>query len=137
MFLEFIRLINKKRTLYINHYIDDSLEKYYGKINHHIKVPQRNATSVYQNVLDQLGDIDGGTFDQIILSAGNLSRVIAKDLWCMFPEKNVFDIGSTTDVLVSNTPIFSRLSIRSHIRNNMNLIKERLNYFNNALEEDV
>jgi hypothetical protein len=133
LFLEFCKLINNKKTLYINQYCEPILEKFYGKIEHHLSIPSTNSTGVYKEILEALTTVDPISFDQIILSAGQLSRVIAKDLWEMFPHKCIFDVGSLSDMLIINEKSFEKIAKRGHIKNNINLIKERVAYYDTAL----
>jgi hypothetical protein len=133
LFIEFCKLINTKRTLYINNYIEPVLEKFYGKIKHYISIPKFNATIGYKETLKTIKDINPSSFDQIILSAGQLTRVIAKDLWDLFPDKSILDMGSVSDKIIINESSFGQIAKRSHIKNNMDLIQKRMEYFNTHL----
>ena len=133
LFIDFCKLINNKKTLYINQYCEPILEKFYGKIEHYIQVPGTNSTAIYKEVVETLSKLDSNSFDQIVLSAGFLTRVIAKDLWEMFPDKCIFDVGSVSDMIIVNEKSFSNIAKRGHIKDNMNLIKERVAYYDTAL----
>jgi len=133
LFIKFCELINNKRTLYINNYIEPVLEKFYGKIEHYISIPKFNATIGYKETLKIIKNINPLSFDQIILSAGQLTRIIGKDLWDLFPDKNILDMGSVSDKIIINESSFNHIAMRGHIRDNMDLIKERMEYFNTQL----
>jgi len=128
-FLEFCKLLSKKRTLYINHYFEYILSKFYGDIKYHIQVPQFNACQDYKSIINLINNIDSTEFDQIILSCGQLSRVIGKDLYELYPDKTIIDVGSVSDKLIYGTESFKNIKVRGHIRNNQQLIQDRLKYF--------
>lgn len=136
-FLKFIKLINNKKTLYINHYVEPILVKFIGDIKFHIKVSKYNASGTYREVLKLLNQIKSTdtNFDQIILSCGQLSRVLSKDLYEMFPDKNIFDFGSLSDKLIIKTPSYNNISVRGHIAQNFELINNRINYFLNEINK--
>jgi len=128
-FLELSQLLSKKRTLYVNHYIEDILVKFYGDIKFHVQVPQFNACKDYKAVIDIIKSQDKNEFDQIILSCGQLSRVIGKELYDLYPNKTILDVGSVSDKLIYGTESFKKIRVRGHIQRNRQLIQDRLNYF--------
>lgn len=128
-FLEFSQLLSKKRTLYVNHYIEDVLKTFYGDIKYYVEVPQFNACQGFKEVLNIIQSIDKNNFDQIILSCGQLSRVLGKSLYDLYPDKTIIDVGSVSDKLIYGTESFKKIRVRGHIRNNGQLIQDRLKYF--------
>ena len=128
-FLEFSKLLSKKRTLYVNHYFEEILTKFYGNVKHHIQVPQFNACKDYKSIINRINNVDSKEFDQIILSCGQLSRVIGKDLYELYPDKTIIDVGSVSDKLIYGTESFKKIKVRGHINNNKQLIQDRLDYF--------
>jgi len=132
-FLILSQFLNQKRTVYVNHYYEPVLNKFLGKIVGHIKVPQFNSCGEYKSILNTINKIERNNFDQIILSAGQLSRVLGKDLYESFPDKTIIDIGSVSDKLIVGTPSFSSISKRGHIKNNMELIINNLKYLQSNL----
>lgn len=133
LFLEFSRLINKKKTLYVNQYSEPILNDFLGEITHHIKVPKYNACAEHKNILNIILSTNKTEYDQIILSCGQLTRVIMKDLYENLPDKNIFDIGSVSDMLIVNTPSFENLHLRSHIKKDVPFITERVEYLKKHL----
>lgn len=117
MFKSFLDHISNKKSLYINHYREPIVNNMFG-ISQFVKVEQYNATSQHKEVLDSVRSLDPNSFDQIILSCGFLSRVIFKDLYDLFPSKNIFDIGSVSDMCIINTPSYQNIKVRGHIRSN-------------------
>lgn len=131
LFKKFITLLNNKKTLYINHYNENILSDFYGNITNFIKISQYNAPYQYSDVIKSIENIDTNEFDQIILSAGQLSRVIFYDLYKLFPDKNIIDVGSVSDKIIVDTESFKMISLRGHIRNNMDLIRRRIKFYKN------
>lgn len=128
-FLEFSQLLSKKRTLYVNHYMEDVLKKFYGDIKFYVQVPQFNACKGFKEVLKIIQSVNKEDFDQIILSCGQLSRVLGKSLYELYPNKNIIDVGSLSDKIIYGTESFQKIRVRGHIRNNGQLIQDRLKYF--------
>ena len=84
-------------------------------------------------ILKQILDVDLNEYDQIFLSCGQLSRVIVKDLFTQIPKKNIFDIGSLSDMLVANDAAFERVDKRMHITDNISKIQNTIKYFDKLL----
>jgi len=126
-FAEICKYIQHKKVLYINHYYEPILTKFFGNNIQHIEVPQYNATEKHSEVLYKILNTDVHSYDIIILSCGQLARVLAKDLFNRLPGKTIIDFGSTTDKLIIGTPSFEKLTLRSHISKNKNLITSNLN----------
>jgi len=121
VFAEFLKNVQKKRTLYINHYIENVLiEKL--NIYAYVKTNKFNACAEWKRVLEDIAVLQKDC-DQIVLSCGQLARVIASDLYKMYPDKTIIDLGSTSDMLVVGTESFSKIAIRGHISNNIEKIK--------------
>jgi hypothetical protein len=135
-FAEICKHLRKNKILYVNHYYEPVLTKFFGEITHFIKVPQYSATEKYTETLDKIMNTDTSTYDIIILSCGQLARVLAKDLFTSLPSKTILDFGSTSDKLIIGTPSFSKLRLRSHISKNMELIKNNVNNIISLLEEE-
>ena len=131
--LDFFKIVNKQKTLYVNHYNSTVLHKFLGNITHYIEVPKYNACGSYPYILKQILDIDLNEYDQIFLSCGQLSRVIVKDLFTQIPKKNIFDIGSLSDMLVANDAAFERVDKRMHITDNISKIQNTIKYFDKLL----
>lgn len=132
-FLTFCRLLNSKKTVYVNHYYEPMLDKFIGKVVGYVNVPKFNSCGVYEKVLDDIKKIGDSNFDQIILSAGQLSRVIGKTLYEEYPNKTILDIGSVSDKLIIDTKTFKSISKRGHIVSNMKLIRNNLKYLQSNL----
>ncbi len=127
-FVEFFNVLNKKRYVFICQYYHKNLDRYYGKLVKHIKIPKFDSPSVEKSVTEEILSIDPNTYDNIIFSAGQASRIIIGKIWNKI-DKTMLDFGSVSDKLIFNTPIINNIMIRGHIRNNQQLIKDRLSYF--------
>ena len=84
-----------------------------------------NNPAITQKIID----LDPNSFDQILLSAGQLSRVMMSRLYEFFKDKDIIDLGSCSDKLIYGTESFRHIMVRGHIDNNRPLIEERLRYF--------
>ena len=119
-FLEFINLINKKKTLFVCQYYNKILDKFYGDIVEHIKIPSFNSAKFVDEIEKKILNCKK-EYDQIIFSAGQATRILIYRLWKKL-NKNFIDIGSVSDMIIINTPEFKNIKIRSHIRNNSSKI---------------
>ena len=120
VFAEILVEIRKKKTLYVNHYYEPALE-ILGDLTW-IQIPQYNACEHWEHYLAEIEKHDA---EQIILSAGQLSRVIGKKL---HGDRVVLDIGSISDMLIVGTESFKNISLRSHIRRNRRHIERTMQY---------
>lgn len=134
LFLTFIKLINNKKTLFLNHYYEPVLDLFLGKIITHIETPKYNAIESYNYFYEKILSVDPNSYDQIILSCGQLSRAIAKDLFYTLKNKTIIDIGSLSDKLIYSSKSFSNISVRSHISKNSDLVKLNLDYYISILK---
>lgn len=125
-FGEILTEVRKKKTLYVNHYYEPILEQLLGDFTW-VQIPQYNSCENWQHYLQEINKHD---VEQIILSAGFLSRVIAKKI---HGEKIVLDIGSVSDMLIVDTPSFKNISVRGHIRNDMQHIRETVKYLQSII----
>lgn len=132
-FIEFIKTINNKRTIFCCQYYDKILEKYYGKIVKYIKVPKFNATTALPEIKKQILEIDPEDYDQIIFCCGQASRILIYELWNKL-DKKLIDVGSLSDQLISNVPeIFNNIALRSHIRKGRQKIQQLVKYYNERI----
>ncbi len=129
-FIEFIKSINKKRTIFVCQFYNELLDKYYGKIIKYIKCPKVNATKELNSIKNQILEINSDDYDQIILCCGQATRIIIYDLWDKLDTKFI-DVGSISDHLISNVPnIFNNINLRGHIRKNKEKIQNLVKYYN-------
>jgi len=127
-FIEFFNILNKGRYLFVCQYYHKNLDRYYGKLINHIKIPKFNSPVVAEKIISEILEINSDSYDHIIFSAGQASRIVIGEIWDKV-DKTILDLGSVSDKLIFNTPIKNDIMIRGHIRNNQNLINERLDYF--------
>jgi hypothetical protein len=132
-FVEFFNLLNKGRYIFVCQYYHKNLDRYYGELAKHIKIPKFNSPVVAEEVVSEILKINPNTYDHIIFSAGQASRIVIGEIWDQI-DKTILDLGSVSDKLIFNTPIKNDIMIRGHIRNNQKLISERLNYFEKNIE---
>ena len=129
VFKKFLDCLRKKRSVYVNWYFEPVLQDYLGEVAHWIPITQYNAVSDQHTITQKIIDLDPNSFDQILLSAGQLSRVMMSRLYEFFKDKDIIDLGSCSDKLIYGTESFRHIMVRGHIDNNRPLIEERLRYF--------
>jgi hypothetical protein len=133
-FVEFFNILNKGRYIFICQYHHENLDRYYGTLVKHIKTPKFNSPSVEEMITNEILTTDVDTYDHIIFSAGQASRIVIGNIWDKI-DKNILDFGSVSDKLVFNTEIKNNIMLRGHIRNNQSLINNRLNYFEKEINK--
>jgi len=131
-FVEFFNILNKGRYIHVCHYYHKNLDRYYGKLVKHIKIPKFNSPSVEEMITNEILSTNTDSYDHIIFSAGQASRIVIGKIWNKV-NKNILDFGSVSDKLVFNTPIKNNIMLRGHIKNNQDLINNRLDYFEKAI----
>jgi hypothetical protein len=137
LFINFCSLLNKKKSVYINSYFDSKVEGYIGKVVKFIQVTETNATKQHEEVLNQFNLLELDSFDHIILSCGQLARVLGKDLYDKFPTKTIIDMGSTSDMFALQSKLLAKQKIkRSHIINSKTLILDRIKLYESVLHEN-
>ena len=57
-FIEFIKSINKNRSIFCCQYYDEKLEKYYGNIVKFIKTPSVNSVNSVEEIKKEILKID-------------------------------------------------------------------------------
>jgi len=133
-FVDFFNILNKGRYIFVCQYHHKNLDRYYGEIVKHIKIPKFNSPVIAEEVIDEILKINPNTYDHIIFSAGQASRIVIGEIWDKI-DKTILDLGSVSDKLIFNTPIKNDIMIRGHIRNNQKLINERLDYFEKNIKK--
>ena len=132
-FIDFINVINKKKTIFCCQYYDKILDKYFGDIVHYIKCPKINATENVNEIMNTILNIPTNEYDQIIFCCGQASRMLIYKLFDKL-DKKLLDVGSLCDMLISNNPnIYNNIKLRSHIRNNKEMIQNLVNYYNTKI----
>jgi len=126
-FYEIITELKKTSTMFVSNYSHDILNSFYGDIKYNIKIPKQNSyTNIdlwYNEIIKNIDDVD-----KIILSSGQSSRIIAKRLYENNYKKTIIDVGALSDMLIINTSIINNIPLRSHIKNNRQLIKDNVDY---------
>lgn len=135
LMVEFFKNLRKNNCLFVCHYYEKVLCEFYGSIEHYYTVPKFNATRLYEEILKNIIEISSkNDYNHIILSAGQLSRVLFKDLYVNLPDKTILDCGSLSDKLIINTPGFKKIALRGHIRrdkkNISNLVEKYIKTLN-------
>ena len=130
VFAEILTELRKRKTLYVNHYYEPILD-ILGDVTW-IQIPQYNACGDWEHYLTLINS--HYDYDQIILSAGYLSRVIGKKI---HGDKIVLDIGSVSDMLIIGTESFKHISQRSHIRKNRVSIEKIVKYLHDLYKHSV
>ena len=125
LFYKFIRELKKTNTMLVCGYYDKILDDFYGDIKYHVTTPRLNSYSDIDNIMNRILD-NIHKVDKIILSTGQTSRVVSKRLYKMGVNKTIIDVGSLSDMLIIDSPIFNNIRIRSHITNNMDRIKTNI-----------
>jgi len=57
---------------------------------------------------------------------GKLTRVLSSRLYKNFPDKNIIDMGSISDMFIVETSAYERIMVRTHIRKDKERIKALL-----------
>jgi hypothetical protein len=130
VFAEILSELRKRKTLYVNHYYEPILD-ILGEVTW-IQVPQYNACEDWEHYLTLINT--HYDYDQIILSAGQLSRVIGKKI---HGEKIVLDIGSVSDMLIIGTDSFNHISQRGHIRRHRRNIQKIVKYLHDLYKHSL
>jgi hypothetical protein len=135
LMVEFFKNLREKKCLFVCHYYEEELCKFYGNIEYHYTVPKFNSTRLYQETLRDILKLSSKyDYDHIILSAGQLSRVLFKDLYIALPDKTILDCGSLSYKLIINTPSFSEIALRGHIRKNKKNISALVDQYIKSLK---
>jgi hypothetical protein len=129
VFAEILAEIRKKKTVYVNHYYEPALE-ILGDLTW-IQIPQYNACEHWEHYLHEIEKHDP---EQVILSAGQLSRVIGKKL---HGDRVVLDIGSVSDMLIIGSDSFNHISQRGHIRRHRRNIQKIVKYLHDLYKHSL
>tara|TARA_B100001093_G_C26837431_1_gene1019018 strand:+ start:2001 stop:2759 length:759 start_codon:yes stop_codon:yes gene_type:complete len=130
-FLEFVNAINKSKTVFVGSYYEPILNKFYGNIVHHVKTPSTNSANYVDELEQEILEIDK-SYDQIIFSAGQASRLLIYRLWKKLNVKFI-DVGSVSDMIIINSQSFKKIKKRSHLITYKDLIKKNLDFYNQKL----
>jgi len=133
-FYDIVKEMKQTSTMFVSNYNHDVLNNFYGDIKYHVKVPKQNSyeniDSWYQEIIKNIDNVD-----KIILSSGQSSRVIAKRLYESGYKKTIIDVGALSDMLIIHTEIINNIPLRSHIKNNRELIKNNVDYLLKKIKE--
>lgn len=133
-FIEFFNILNKGRYIFVCQYHHENLDRYYGKLVKHIKTPKFDSPSVEEMITKEILTTDVDSYDHIIFSAGQASRIVIGKVWDKI-DKNILDFGSVSDKLIFNTEIKKDIMLRGHIKRNQSLINNRLTHFENQINK--
>lgn len=117
--LKFFNLIRNKKTIWVGQYYENILNYYYGDIVAHVETSGTNSLNSVNKIVEDILNVSNGlVFDQIIFSAGQAARVAIYQLYNVFLDKNLIDVGSLTDRLIVDTESFKHIVQRNDIKNN-------------------
>lgn len=127
-YYEFHQQVRQRRNLYINSYTHPQLTQMLN-LTQHIQIPPTNSTSVWEETLNRILNVPEQSYDQILLSAGFMTRVIFKDLYEQLPSKNLIDLGSVSDMYLVGTTFFNKnIRPRKHIKRHAGTIHKHILY---------
>ena len=136
-FIDFFSKLKNKNYLFVGNYYEKALDRFYGYNVGHVNTPMRNSINDNGLIIQELTDlIEKTATNTVILSCGQLARVICKRLHNKFPNTNFIDVGSVSDMIIVNTDSFEKIPKRTHIECNLNKIKNNLQYYESRINNN-
>lgn len=136
-FEKFFHKLKSKTYIFIGNYYNKQLDRFYGKNVGFVQTPMYDSiNSVDDNISKLVKEIDEKKPNTIILSCGQLARVICKRLHKQYPTTNFIDVGSLSDMFIVNQPEFKDIPKRSHIQHQLQQIKEKVKFYESRINNN-